>query len=143
MSRRFVLCAMVAFFFASIPPARADVMITVNIATQHMEVVVDGHSMYRWPVATARPGYRTPTGTFSPYLLASWHRSKRYHNSPMPFSIFFFKGYAIHGSYDTVGVPASHGCVRLDPAHAATLFGIVEMHGNAVTTINIVPRRVQ
>ena len=45
----------------------------------------------------------------------------------MPYSIFFDGGYAIHGSYEIshLGRPASHGCVRLHPKHAAVLFALV------------------
>jgi hypothetical protein len=57
----------------------------------------------------------------------------------MPFSIFFYHGYAIHGSYaiDRLGGPASHGCVRLHPHHAAILFDLVQQEGPARTTIEV------
>ncbi len=59
--------------------------------------------------------------------------------SPMPFSIFFYNGYAIHGSYaiDRLGGPASHGCVRLHPHHAAILFDLVQQEGPNRTSIEI------
>jgi hypothetical protein len=46
----------------------------------------------------------------------------------MPYSIFFDGGYAIHGSYEIshLGRPASHGCIRLHPRHAAVLFSLVQ-----------------
>jgi len=55
----------------------------------------------------------------------------------MPHSIFFHGGYAIHGSYEInrLGGPASHGCIRLHPANAATLFALVKTEGMAATTI--------
>jgi hypothetical protein len=34
-----------------------------------------------------------------------------------------------------VGLPVSHGCVRLSPAHAATLFNLVKAEGMNQTTI--------
>ena len=85
------------------------------------------------PVSTARRGYRTPTGTFRPQALAVWHRSTIYSGSPMPHSIFFHGGYAIHGSYETkyLGRPASHGCVRLHPSTAAALFSLVRKYGTS------------
>jgi hypothetical protein len=57
----------------------------------------------------------------------------------MPFSIFFHNGYAIHGSYaiDQLGGPASHGCVRLHPHHAAILFDLVQQEGPSNTAIEI------
>jgi hypothetical protein len=65
-----------------------------------------------------------------------WY-STIYDNAPMPYSIFFHGGYAIHGSYEIrrLGGPASHGCVRLHPANAATLFALVQRHGTGSTRI--------
>jgi lipoprotein-anchoring transpeptidase ErfK/SrfK len=63
----------------------------------------------------------------------------------MPHSIFFHHGFAIHGTgyVSRLGRPASHGCVRLHPNNAATLFALVKEHGMRRTTITIadsVPR---
>jgi hypothetical protein len=60
-----------------------------------------------------------------------WY-SKQWDNSPMPHSIFFMKdGHAIHGTHDVkyLGKPASHGCVRLAPENALTLYSMVEKTG--------------
>ncbi len=102
-----------------------------------MTVSVDGVPRYRFAVSTGRAGYGTPSGTYHPQRLeASWF-SKLYYNSPMPHSIFFHGGYAIHGSYEInrLGGPASHGCIRLHPANAAALFALVKSEGMAATTI--------
>ncbi len=55
----------------------------------------------------------------------------------MPHSIFFHEGYAIHGTgyVSRLGRPASHGCVRLHPANAATLYALVREHGRDNTRI--------
>jgi lipoprotein-anchoring transpeptidase ErfK/SrfK len=94
---------------------------------------------FNWAVSTARPGYRTPTGTFKPTALFRYHASTIYSGSPMPFSIFFLRGYAIHGSYETkyLGRPASHGCVRLHPSNAAALYLLVKTYGTSNTVIRI------
>jgi lipoprotein-anchoring transpeptidase ErfK/SrfK len=57
----------------------------------------------------------------------------------MPHSIFFRGGYAIHGTGYTkyLGRPASHGCVRLHPAHARTLYNLVRRHGRGNTRIRV------
>ncbi len=50
----------------------------------------------------------------------------------MPHSIFFMKdGHAIHGSLDVknLGKPVSHGCVRISPKNAATLYELVKENG--------------
>jgi lipoprotein-anchoring transpeptidase ErfK/SrfK len=65
--------------------------------------------------------------------------SRKYYNSPMPHAIFFYGGFAIHGTYELsrLGGPASHGCVRLHPSHAAELFALVERNGPGHTRIEI------
>ena len=48
-----------------------------------------------------------------------WY-SKQYDDAPMPYSVFFKGGYAIHGTgyVSQLGRPASHGCIRV-PMFAA------------------------
>jgi hypothetical protein len=117
--------------------AFADVVISVDKSTQQMAVSVDGVPRYRFAVSTGRAGYGTPNGSYHPQRLAASWFSKLYYNSPMPHSIFFHDGYAIHGSYDIhrLGGPASHGCIRLHPANAAALFDLVKNEGKDATTI--------
>ena len=117
--------------------AEAAVMVDIDRSSQTMAVVVDGMPRYHWRVSTARHGYITPPGTYHPQMMARRWFSRLYYNSPMPHSIFFHGGYAIHGTYDIaqLGGPASHGCVRLDPENAATLFELVEHEGMTHTTI--------
>jgi hypothetical protein len=58
----------------------------------------------------------------------------------MPHTIFFdMQGHAIHGFFDVkhLGLPVSHGCVRLSPEHAATLFDLVKAEGMSQTTVVI------
>ena len=107
--------------------AQATVVVTVDKTDQRLTVTVDGAPRYNWPVSTARWGYRTPNGIYRPQRLARQWYSRKYDWSPMPYSIFFHGGYAIHGSYELsrIGRPASHGCIRLQPKNAAVLFGIV------------------
>ena len=117
--------------------ASASVLISVNKNTQQMSVSVDGVPRYEFAVSTGRAGYGTPTGTYSPQRMAKTWFSKEYYNSPMPHSIFFHRGYAIHGSYEInrLGGPASHGCIRLHPENAETLFTLVQREGMSATKI--------
>ena len=126
-----------AFLGLSAGVARANVLISIDKSTQQMSVSVDGVPRYRWAVSTGRAGYGTPSGTYRPQRLERTWFSKEYYNSPMPHSIFFHGGYAIHGSYEIhrLGGPASHGCIRLHPANAATLFALVKQRGMSDTTI--------
>ncbi|WP_161914853.1 L,D-transpeptidase [Methylosinus sp. C49] len=120
--------------FASIGAAQATVQIHIDLSTQRMQVESSKGS-YSWPVSTARAGYVTPRGTYAPTGLQKMHYSRKYHMSPMPHSIFFSGGYAIHGTYATgaLGRPASHGCVRVSPANAATLYKLVQEEGAQIS----------
>ncbi|MBI5114637.1 MAG: L,D-transpeptidase [Rhodovulum sp.] len=122
---------------APLDAAEAALLVSIHNSSQRMTVVVDGAPRYSWPVSTGRAGYSTPNGTFSPTRMHRSYFSRKYYNSPMPYSIFFHGGYAIHGSYEIarLGGPASHGCVRLHPSNAATLFSLVKQHGTGSTRI--------
>jgi hypothetical protein len=136
--RRFAVTVFTAFsLLAGIGTARAEMDVIVNKTTQQMSVVIDGSVRYIWNVSAGRDAYSTPNGTFAPEHLERIWFSKRYYNSPMPFAIFFHNGYAIHGSnaIDRLGGPASHGCVRLHPEHAAILFDLVQREGPENTRI--------
>ena len=52
---------------------------------------------------------------------------------------FDMHGHAIHGFFDVkhLGSPVSHGCVRLAPANAATLFALVQGQGMSQTTVMV------
>jgi lipoprotein-anchoring transpeptidase ErfK/SrfK len=138
-SLRTAAIATVLAGFACAAPARANVNVHINISSQVMTVEVDGWNYATWKVSTARRGYHTPRGSFRPYLLKRMHYSSKYENSPMPHSIFFRGGYAIHGTgyLKSLGRPASHGCVRLAPANAATLYRLVREYGMRKTHIYI------
>jgi len=123
----------------AVTPARAEVVVQIDKSSQRMAVSVDGMMRYDWPVSTGRSGFGTPSGVYHPQLMARRWFSRKYYNSPMPHAIFFYGGFAIHGTYELsrLGGPASHGCVRLHPSHAAELFALVERNGPRHTRIEI------
>lgn len=114
-----------------------SIVAQINLSRQRMEVTVNGVPRYSWPISTARRGYRTPLGSYRPQRMYRRYFSRKYDNAPMPYSIFFNGGYAIHGTTDLkrLGRPASHGCVRLHPSNAATLFALVKEYGAGNTRI--------
>ena len=131
-----LLAAALAIMFAS--PAAANIVVNIDKSTQRMSVAVDGAVRYVWPVSTGRPGYDTPNGSYRPFRMEADHFSKEWDDAPMPHSIFFTKiGHAIHGSLEVryLGSAASHGCVRLSPTNATTLYDLVKAEGMAETTV--------
>lgn len=119
------LCAVVV---TGSGPVAADILVNISKTSQRMAVLVDGDARYNWKVSTGTRRYTTPSGVFKPQWLARKWRSRQYGNAPMPHSIFFHKGYAIHGTAEVarLGKVASHGCVRLHPENAAKLFELVQ-----------------
>jgi hypothetical protein len=127
-----------ALALPSAAPASANILITIDKSSQQMSVAVDGAERYVWPVSTGRPGYDTPSGTFKPNRMDADHYSQEWDNAPMPHAIFFdLDGHAIHGFFDVkhLGRAVSHGCVRLSPDHAQTLFNLIKAEGMAETKV--------
>ena len=131
--------AALAGFMLAIVPSHAAVLVEIEKSTQTMYVTINGVTRHQWRVSTGRGRFGTPNGTFRPQRLARSWFSSRYYGSPMPYSVFFYKGYAIHGTTEIsrLGGPASHGCVRLHPQNAAMLFSIVQGYGAGQTRIAI------
>jgi lipoprotein-anchoring transpeptidase ErfK/SrfK len=142
MKRTFVAAAafLAILAFDTAKAGATTLMAQIDLSRQEMIVTHRGQVKYRWKVSTGRGSYRTPTGSYTPKWLSKYHRSRKYNNAPMPFSIFFHGGYAVHGTNEIsrLGRPASHGCVRLDPKNAATLYSLVEREGFKNTRIIIV-----
>jgi lipoprotein-anchoring transpeptidase ErfK/SrfK len=125
-----IVAVLAAILF--VPSAQAaSVIARVDKSSQTMTVYHHGEVIGRWKVSTARPGKVTPTGTWSAKSLSRYHRSSRYENAPMPYSIFYNGHFAIHGTNHVkkLGRPASAGCIRLHPSHAAKLFRLVQSEG--------------
>ena len=133
------LCLLVFIFVVSGGEAhsKAKLVAKIDISQQTMTVIKNGRVIRRWAVSTGRKRYRTPTGVYRPTRMHVYWESRKYDRSPMPHSIFFRGGYAIHGTYDLkrLGRPASHGCVRLHPANARELFRLVKASGRSNTRV--------
>ncbi len=130
------LLALVALFAAPIA-AHASVQINIDLSSQTMTVHSGSGETYVWPISSGRPGYPTPRGVFRPCALYPMAHSPKYGNAPMPHSIVFYGQYAIHGTTEvgSLGRPASHGCVRLSPGNAATLFAMVQRQGAEIRIV--------
>lgn len=136
MRRVFGLMAAFVLSFLVFSPAHASVRVSVDIAAQRMKVTTSDGEVYNWVISSGRRGFRSPNGVYRPTRLEkNWHSRK--YGGAMPHSVFFRGGYAIHGTHavGALGRPASHGCIRLHPAHAAKLFALVKKHGAGRTTI--------
>lgn len=117
----------------------AGVVAHVNLSSQRMHVKVNGRHYASWKISSGRKGYRTPTGTWRPKWTTKMHYSRKYYNSPMPYSVFYHGGYAVHGTnyVSRLGRPASHGCIRLHTANARKFYNLVNRYGRKNTLIKV------
>jgi len=134
-----VAIGLAGFLGAAPGSAHADVVARINLSSQQMVVYVDGRARYGWEVSTARRGYVTPVGSYRPTRMHRMWYSRKYDMAPMPNSVFFRGGYAIHGTphVGALGRPASHGCVRLAPENARTLYQLIAERGMNNTRVVI------
>ncbi len=111
----------------------------VDLSEQIMQVFINDRLWQEWSVSSGGRGHRTPTGKYRPTRLHEEWYSRTYFNTPMPHSVFFHHGYAIHATtyVRSLGRPASHGCVRLHPQHAKAFFNLVREFGMGKTRIVI------
>ena len=131
MKYLWIAAALAGAAMASPTAASANVVAQISLSAQRVNVSVDGSPAYSWAVSTARRGYVTPTGSYRPTRTERMWYSRKYDMSPMPYSVFFRGGYAIHGTgyVRSLGRPASHGCIRLAPANAAKFYNLVRSRG--------------
>ena len=120
--------------------AASKIVARIDISKQRMMVLVDGRETFEWKVSTAGKGYVTPTGSFKPTRMHEMWYSRKYDNAPMPHSVFFHGGYAVHATphVKRLGSPASHGCIRLHPDNASDFYQLVQAFGPSNTSIVIV-----
>ncbi|HXG80056.1 MAG TPA: L,D-transpeptidase [Methyloceanibacter sp.] len=117
---------------------KAKIVVLIDKEAQAMRVFVDGFERHRWKVSTGIAAYDTPAGSYPARSMNEIWYSRQWDDAPMPHAIFFTRrGHAIHGTLETrkLGRPASHGCVRLAPENARTLFALVKAEGLTNTAI--------
>ena len=109
----------------------------IDLTNQRMTISDASGELGSWKISSARGGYTTPTGTYTVNWTSRMHYSRQYHWSPMPYSVFFHRGVAVHGTnaISGLGRPASHGCVRAHPRDAKKFYNLVERHGKKLTKV--------
>ena len=112
--------------FASYKQTHAKTVAWVTKACQAVLEVVHGRYRHIMPATTGKPGHETPSGLHRiEWRWPGWHVSRKYReNGDMLDSQYFGPGIALHGvpSNEVHKQPSSHGCVRLYPGDARTLY---------------------
>jgi hypothetical protein len=94
----------------------------VNLRAQRAYVYRDGVRIGVTTISSGKPGYETPTGTFTVLEKERDHHSNKYDDAPMPYmERLTWTGLALHGGHVRAH-PSSHGCIRLPLSFAAALY---------------------
>lgn len=112
-----------------IPPVvepLGDKWIDVNLSEQKL-YAYEGDTLIAWFwVSTGLPDTPTVTGTFYVWikLLYDDMVGPGYNLPDVPYVMYFYKGYGIHGTYwhSNFGYPMSHGCVNMETSEAGWLY---------------------
>jgi len=82
-------------------------------------------------VSTGLPDTPTVLGDYKVYVkhVATDMRGPDYYLPQVPYTMYFYQGYGIHGTYwhNSFGRPMSHGCVNLPTSEAQWFFNWAEV----------------
>jgi len=100
--------------------------IDVNLSTQTLIAYQGSTPVLQTLISTGTAQHPSPVGTFHIYLkLISQDMSgPGYYLPDVPYVMYFYDGYAIHGTYwhSNFGHPMSHGCINLPIPDAGWLY---------------------
>ncbi len=109
---------------AAAPPPRFTVgrEIIVDLSDQRIYAYENGVLVRNVLVSTGLPGTPTVRGSYTIQrkYVAQTMAGPGYYLPDVPYVLYFFAGYALHGTYwhDDFGQPRSHGCVNLPTPEA-------------------------
>lgn len=106
--------------------------IEIDLSEQRLRAWEGERLVYDFIISTGTRWTPTPTGEYRIWIKLRYQDMEggsqawgNYYYLPnVPFIMYFYKGYGIHGTYwhDNFGTPMSHGCVNLRTPDAEKLF---------------------
>ena len=113
--------------------------IIVDLSEQRAYAYQDGQLMRSVIVSTGLPNTPTVLGDYNIYwkLTSQTMQGPGYYLPGVPWVMYFYQGYAIHGTYwhNNFGRPMSHGCVNLTIPDSQWFFEFAEVG----TPVRVVP----
>ncbi|NJL92335.1 MAG: L,D-transpeptidase family protein [Anaerolineae bacterium] len=105
--------------------------IHVQLSTQTIRAYEGDQLVREVTVSTGLPGTPTVQGDYYIYtkLPAQTMSGPGYYLPGVPWVMYFYRGYAIHGTYwhNNFGQPMSHGCVNLPTEEAAWFYNFASI----------------
>lgn len=100
--------------------------------SQQMLYAYDGDTLVNsFVVSTGTSAHPTVTGTYYVYVKYRYSdmTGPGYYLPDVPYTMYFYSGYAIHGTYwhNNFGTPMSHGCVNMRTSEAGWIFDFSEI----------------
>ena len=153
MTRSVLLSSALPLLLSAATPDRlppgSELTVDVDLSTRRLVVTAEGRQVGAWDIAVGKPGHRTPTGTYKLSRVV-WNPTwvppaEEWADTASPkepgelgnpmgrVKILFDDQLYIHGTADTesLGDPASHGCIRMSNAAAMRLARLVMEYGGA------------
>ena len=103
-----------------------DFWIEIDLSTQALYAYRGSQIISSFLISTGTNSHPTVTGTYKIYAKYPTYTmvGPGYNLPDVPYSIFFYKGYSIHGTYwhSNFGTPMSHGCVNMNTNDATWIY---------------------
>ena len=96
--------------------------IEASLSKQVMALISRGKAVRIYPISSGAPATPTIRGSFRVYRKDPGTNAKG-----MIHSSYFIRGYAIHGFVSVPIYPASHGCLRVPPPEALSIYNWVRI----------------
>jgi hypothetical protein len=104
----------------------SEFWVEVDLSSQTLFAYRGSTLLDSFAVSTGTSDTPTLPGSFKIYAKYDYYtmRGPGYDLPDVPYSMFFYKGYSIHGTYwhHNFGTPMSHGCVNMETSAAAWLY---------------------
>jgi lipoprotein-anchoring transpeptidase ErfK/SrfK len=109
-----------------IPGANGERWIDIDISSQSLTAYEGNTPIRRFIVSTGTSRHPTVIGRFRIYAKLRYDlmTGPGYYLPNVPFVMYFYQGYSIHGTYwhSNFGTPMSHGCVNMYTPDAEWMF---------------------
>jgi lipoprotein-anchoring transpeptidase ErfK/SrfK len=131
----------ISFDFSEDPEelANEERWVDVDIGRQRVTAYEGTKAVRTFIVSTGTTSHPTVTGQFRIWIKLRYDdmAGPGYYLPGVPYTMYFYKGYALHGTYwhDNFGTPMSHGCVNLQISDAEWLFNFASVG----TIVNVHP----